>query len=254
MGNVSQGIFYFFVGELVAVLFAILVKNEKTRFQILIIGTILSGILAFSLQGRTSGTLTPSPFIATPIIPSSTPTHVEKDLLTEITDSQGTKMVLVPAGNFLMGSNNANNERPIHDVYLAAFYIDKFEVTSEMFVDFLNDVISEVSVESNDYVRYKGTVLQLCSTCDDGYYANFKRVIWDGSKFSVTPPFNNHPVTLVTWYGARNFANGVVRVSPLKLNGRKPPAVVIIVTILGGIQLIVLNRIILNPVLAIHRL
>ena len=92
----------------------------------------------------------------------------------EIVDAKGAQMMLVPAGNFIMGSNNAANEGPIHDVYLDSFYIDKFEVTSGMYVEFLNDVISDVSVESNDYVRYKGTVLTLCSTCESGVYANFR--------------------------------------------------------------------------------
>ncbi len=42
-------------------------------------------------------------------------------------------MVLVPAGEFLMGSADAEgypNERPRHKVFLDAFWIDKFEVTT----------------------------------------------------------------------------------------------------------------------------
>ncbi|MBK9210261.1 MAG: TIR domain-containing protein [Anaerolineales bacterium] len=48
----------------------------------------------------------------------------------EITDVKGVSMVLVPAGEFVMGSNNGNSidEQPAHQVYLDAFYIDKYEV------------------------------------------------------------------------------------------------------------------------------
>jgi formylglycine-generating enzyme required for sulfatase activity len=41
-----------------------------------------------------------------------------------------TGMVPVPAGEFLMGSEDGDNdEKPVHRVYLDAFYIDKYEVT-----------------------------------------------------------------------------------------------------------------------------
>ena len=37
-------------------------------------------------------------------------------------------MVLIPAGDFEMGSNNGfDNERPVHTVYVDAFYMDKYE-------------------------------------------------------------------------------------------------------------------------------
>jgi formylglycine-generating enzyme required for sulfatase activity len=43
-------------------------------------------------------------------------------------------MVLVPAGNFPMGSTTGySNELPVHTVYLNAFYIDKYEVTTAQF-------------------------------------------------------------------------------------------------------------------------
>lgn len=50
MNTISQNIFFFFVGEVVSVVLAFIVKDEKKRIRILIIGTMLSGILAFGLQ------------------------------------------------------------------------------------------------------------------------------------------------------------------------------------------------------------
>jgi serine/threonine-protein kinase len=38
-------------------------------------------------------------------------------------------MVYVPAGEFTMGSDEYNDEQPVHTVYLDAFYIDKTKVT-----------------------------------------------------------------------------------------------------------------------------
>ena len=42
---------------------------------------------------------------------------------------QSPDMVLIPAGEFQMGSSNGErDEKPVHTVYLDAFYIDKYEV------------------------------------------------------------------------------------------------------------------------------
>jgi formylglycine-generating enzyme required for sulfatase activity len=50
------------------------------------------------------------------------------------------EMVFIPAGEFLMGSNNKSNEDknafPEHKVKLPAFWIDKYEVTNLEFMEF----------------------------------------------------------------------------------------------------------------------
>jgi formylglycine-generating enzyme required for sulfatase activity len=56
----------------------------------------------------------------------------------EIAGQDGAPMALVPAGEFLMGSNEgASDERPVHRVFLDAYYIDKFEVTTSRYARFL---------------------------------------------------------------------------------------------------------------------
>ena len=56
---------------------------------------------------------------------------------TEITSNDGTPMVLVPEGEFIMGSVHAprtrQNEEPQHTVYVDTFYIDKYEVTNALY-------------------------------------------------------------------------------------------------------------------------
>ena len=47
-------------------------------------------------------------------------------------------MVLVPAGEFLMGSDGAcTDEAPARRVYLSAFYIDRHEVTNAAFAEYV---------------------------------------------------------------------------------------------------------------------
>lgn len=49
----------------------------------------------------------------------------------------GAERVLVPAGEFAMGSKGGTTaELPVHRVYLDAFYIDKFEVTNLLYARF----------------------------------------------------------------------------------------------------------------------
>ncbi|MBM4298053.1 MAG: formylglycine-generating enzyme family protein, partial [Deltaproteobacteria bacterium] len=48
-------------------------------------------------------------------------------------------MVRVPAGAFLMGSNDGpEDERPQHSVTLAEFFIDRTPVTNRQFAEFLD--------------------------------------------------------------------------------------------------------------------
>src|SRR5690349_6690004 len=50
----------------------------------------------------------------------------------KLTSQDGAPMVLVPAGEFTMGSEEGDDdEKPIHRVYLDAFYMDTYEVTVE---------------------------------------------------------------------------------------------------------------------------
>jgi formylglycine-generating enzyme required for sulfatase activity len=56
----------------------------------------------------------------------------------EIIAKDGGPMVLVPAGEFAMGSDEGEeDEKPVHRVYLDAFYMDKHEVTVGQYAKFL---------------------------------------------------------------------------------------------------------------------
>lgn len=64
--------------------------------------------------------------------------------ITEIMGKDGAPMILVPAGEFVMGSDKGDeDEAPAHRVYLNAFYIDKFEVTNGRFAKYVEVIQSE---------------------------------------------------------------------------------------------------------------
>ena len=61
-----------------------------------------------------------------------------------IIGKDGAPMVLVPAGEFLMGSDEGDDdEQPVHRVYLDSFYLDTFEVTNGRFAKFVAAIGSE---------------------------------------------------------------------------------------------------------------
>ena len=86
-------------------------------------------------------------------------------------------MVPVPAGEFEMGDNNhEDNERPVHKLYLASYYIDKYEVTNAQYKEF-------------------------CDKTHQPYPANLS---FDPTYFESKP---NYPVMGVTFQDALNYAS-----------------------------------------------
>jgi formylglycine-generating enzyme required for sulfatase activity len=62
----------------------------------------------------------------------------------EIVGKDGAPMVLIPAGEFTMGSDKGDDdEQPVHRVFLDSFYIDKFEVTNGRYAKFVETIQSE---------------------------------------------------------------------------------------------------------------
>ncbi|MDF0650467.1 MAG: hypothetical protein CV081_13235 [Nitrospira sp. LK265] len=58
-----------------------------------------------------------------------------------------TPLALVPAGEFTMGSTMADDEKPVHRVYLDAFYMDKYHVTVGQYAKYLEATDKEAPPE-----------------------------------------------------------------------------------------------------------
>ena len=55
-------------------------------------------------------------------------------------------MITIPAGEFIMGSNERQDEQPIHTVYLDTYQIGKYEVTVAQYRDFCKATCREMPV------------------------------------------------------------------------------------------------------------
>lgn len=56
----------------------------------------------------------------------------KSDKVKAVTTKSGIEMILLPGGNFEMGGKGSNDSTP-HSIEVSSFYIDKYEVTQEMF-------------------------------------------------------------------------------------------------------------------------
>ena len=106
------------------------------------------------------------------------------------TDPGHPGMVLIPAGEFEMGSDNSRaspDEQPVHTVYVDAFYMDKYTVTNAAYKRF---------VDANPEWQ-KG---RIDARFHDGPYL----ALWNGDTYPVGKA--DHPVTYVSWYAAMAYS------------------------------------------------
>ena len=157
------------------------------------------------IQGMLSASPTSTPITATES-PALTATEavatveaasVSAILPAEMTDAKDVQMVLVPAGEFTMGSNaddellaqcqeyNSNcdsswhqDEEPSHTVSLDDFYIDRYEVTNALYAACVDAGACPPLTDTSSATR-------------DSYYGN--------------PEYDNFPVIYVDWNMAKTY-------------------------------------------------
>jgi formylglycine-generating enzyme required for sulfatase activity len=104
-------------------------------------------------------------------------------------------MVYVPAGEFLMGSTDADakagdDEKPQHRVYLDAFWIDRTEVTNGQYVRFLNALGEHAGACAG----------QDCA--ETQVEDKYSHIVRREGRYEVELGFEDHPMAQVSWYGA----------------------------------------------------
>ncbi len=107
-----------------------------------------------------------------------------------VTPTDGRKMVLIPAGAFEMGSDDpeaGGDEKPIHTVFVSAFYMDTHEVTN---ADYQKFVLANPEWQKD----------RVDAKYHNGWYLNH----WTVNTYPVGK--EDHPVVYVSWYAAMAYS------------------------------------------------
>lgn len=119
-------------------------------------------------------------------------------------------MVYIPAGEFLMGSDAKeakNSEKPVHNVYTDAFFMDKYLVTNAQFKAFI-DANPQWQVprwlRNTLFLKYR----------DQDYLKDWYTSNYPNGKA-------NHPVKWVSWYAAMAYAQWVGKRLPTEAEWEK---------------------------------
>jgi formylglycine-generating enzyme required for sulfatase activity len=137
-----------------------------------------------------SATIVPVPTV----MPLSSATPMPRVGDTRAFAPDNAPMMFVPAGDFTMGSEDFDNEEPIHTVYLDAFWMDKFEVTNALY---------KKCVDAGKCTRPN----QTSSSTRGSYYG-------DAS-------FDNYPVIYVDWNQAKMYCEWVGKRLPTEAEWEK---------------------------------
>jgi formylglycine-generating enzyme required for sulfatase activity len=153
--------------------------------SLIVVGNYIFQNLAISITPTATNTNRPS-------ITPSPPLGVGSTKMSEI---DGMEMVYVPAGEFEMGSGNGkDDEKPVHTVYLDAFWIDQTEVTNGMYARCVNAGKCDPPNLSRSYSR-------------ESYYGNSE--------------FDNYPVIYVSWIDADYYCDWAGRRLPTEAEWEK---------------------------------
>lgn len=110
------------------------------------------------------------------------------------------EQVFVPAGSFMMGSEDGEeNERPVHEVTLDAFWIDRMEVTNAQYAAFVTET---------GYITTAESVGDGWTMDESGEWFPFEGANWQHPRGpgSDLDGLSDHPVVLVSWEDAAAYA------------------------------------------------
>ncbi|MCJ7513055.1 MAG: formylglycine-generating enzyme family protein [Anaerolineales bacterium] len=136
---------------------------------------------------------------------------------TRMSETDGMTLVYVPSGDFTMGSDSSSyaNERPVHTVFLDAYWIDQTEVTNDMFGAFVAQTGYQADAENagSSYGYDPNT-----GKTERTQGAGWQHPLGPDSGLS---DLAEHPVVHVSWNDARAYCEWAGRRLPTEAEWEK---------------------------------
>lgn len=173
------------------------------------ISLLLAGCVGNQVQSNPTATLivpSPSNTHAATLPQIETPTNTPPATATPPlgigsawTGIDGMTLLYVPAGEFIMGSNDGNHqEKPVHTVYLDAYWIDQTEVTNAMY---------SLCVQSGECIDHSEAIHKAHPEFDTSRFSN--------------PLYANYAVVYVNWNDAAAYCEWAGRRLPTEAEWEK---------------------------------
>jgi len=114
-------------------------------------------------------------------------------------------MVEIPAGSFVMGTNEVSPddfyhraEAPQREVYLDTYYIDRSPVTAAQYAEFLNALGQH---------RWACGGYDCADVLETSEYRlqSFHRIVYEEREYHVIEGREDYPIDRVSWYGAQAY-------------------------------------------------
>lgn len=172
MGVLGRAIFWAVFSELLFIFLAVIIKDEKRRITVLVVGTIISGVIGFALS---------------PVL------YNDSETVYEIGDSGVTAI-----DNTWVVHNEVENGQEGVRIYTAFRIVDKKDVPCEIYIEFVNAETGAILLDTNQrYTRNNGSVStseKFTPQSNNSYYDKFMLFIpyveiegqdWRNVKYSV---------------------------------------------------------------------
>jgi len=126
---------------------------------------------------------------------------------TRVSSVDGMRMVYIPAGEFIMGSDDGpEDERPARSVYLDSYWTDQFEVTNGMY----KVCVDNGKCNPPDY-----------RSANEWFHLELIPFLEPVIRFYDEPKFESYPISRITWDDANNYCTWVGRRLPTEAEWEK---------------------------------
>lgn len=145
--------------------------------------------------------------LLTALLASCTPVDLNAPIPTYDTGIDPNAWAQVPAGEFYFGQHNDVASTDAYEIMVT-------DVTAQQYADFLNEALADgyVKMDGEQIVgfypgdEFRGGKHEERIEADDWNFIplndSSQRIKYDGNVFTVQEGYENHPMTMVSWFGA----------------------------------------------------